>query len=119
MSETLLQRATAFVDTSICPAKPAETAHRLPVGRVVKIGLAVTLLVGAATAMLGGQSRVTADNAVVSAYVLSVRSPIQGQVSGLQTRVGDAVKGATLLAHVSNDRVSDEHLTDLRSQVGA
>jgi multidrug resistance efflux pump len=119
MSETLLEQAAAFVEPATKPAsgKVAASASRFRVGRAIKIGLASALLIGAAGALVVGQSRVTTDNAVVSAYVLSVRSPIQGQVSGLQLRVGDTVQGTDLLGRVVNDRVSDEHLVDLRSEV--
>ena len=77
-------------------------------GRIYKIGSAGGLL--AAGAWLIQQSRVTTDNAVVSAYVRSIRSPIEGQVSGLHLHVGDGVTGTSLLVHVLNDRVNDEHL---------
>lgn len=119
MSETLQKQTVGFVDTPTKPVsgKAAVPRRRLQFGRSVKISLAAILLVGSAAAILAGQGHVTTDNAVVSAYVLSVRSPIRGQVSGLQLHVGDTVEQTTLLAHVSDERVSDEHLVDLRSEL--
>ena len=119
MSETLQEQTVGFVDVPTKPAPGKITASRgqLRLGRYIKIGLAVILLAGTTGAILVGQGHVITDNAVVSAYVLSLRSPIQGNVSGLQLHVGDAVEGMTLLAHVSDERVSDERLSDLRSEV--
>lgn len=119
MSETLQEQTVSFVDASTKPVSGKALApHRqLRLGRIIKLGLAGTLLTGTAVTILVGQGHVTADNAVVSAYVLSVRSPIQGQVSRLQLHVGDAVDGTTLLAHVFDERVSDERLVDLRSEL--
>jgi multidrug resistance efflux pump len=118
VSETLLEQANAFVEPATKPAsgKPAAPVGRLG-GRAVKIGLAGTLLVGAVGTLVVGQTRVTTDNAVVSAYVVSLRTPIPGEVSGLGPHVGDTVRETDLLARVVNDRVSDEHLVDLRSEV--
>lgn len=119
MSETLQEQAVGFVDTPTKPApgNVAAPRSRLRLGRVIKVGIAGSLLVGTTGAVLVGQGHVTADNAVVSAYVLSVRSPIQGQVSMLQLHVGDMVGEAMLLAHVSDERVSDERLVEFRSEL--
>lgn len=119
MSETLQEQTARVIDIPVRPTsnKVAKGHNRPRVGRFLKAGFAVILLVGTTGAILIGQGHVTADNAVVSAYVLSVRSPIQGQVSGLRLHVGDAVEGTTLLAHVSDERVSDERLVDLRSDL--
>ena len=78
MSETLLEQTTAFLKpaTKPAPERVASPPSRWRLGRVVRIGLAIALLMAAPSALLVGQSRVTADNAVGSAYVLSVRSPI-------------------------------------------
>ena len=119
MSETMQEQTVSFVDAAVKPTSGKVTAlrDRLQLGRIIKVSFAAILLVGTAVAIFVGQDHLTADNAVVSAYVLSVRSPIQGEVSGLQLHVGDMVQGTTLLAHVSDKRVSDEHLVDLRSEL--
>ena len=119
MSETFLEQAVAFVEPTTKPVAGVAIppGRHLRIGRPLKIGLAGTLLIGAVGTLVVGQSRVTTDNAVVSAYVLSVRSPIPGEVSELRLRVGDTVKEADVAARVVNDRVSDEHLVDLRSEV--
>ena len=114
-----MDQATAFVEPLGKPnsGKAAVPVSRLRWGRIVKIGSAGGLVAAAAGALLIQQSQVTTDNAVVSAYVRSIRSPIQGQVSGLHLRVGDGVTGTSLLAHVVNDRINDEHLVDLRGEL--
>jgi multidrug resistance efflux pump len=119
MSEAVAGQATAFVEPLGKPnsGKAAVPASRLRWGRIAKIGSAGGLLAAAASALLVQQSQVTTDNAVVSAYVRSIRAPIQGQVSGLHLHVGDGVTGTSLLAHVLNDRVNDEHLVDLRGEL--
>jgi hypothetical protein len=116
MSDTIKEHAAPFMDAAEPAFGKAASRRRIQFGRLLKISIAGTLFVGALGGVLIGQGRVTADNAVVSAYVLSVRSPIQGQVSGLGLRVGDAVAGAALLAHVADDRVNDERLVELRSE---
>jgi multidrug resistance efflux pump len=98
------------------PGNAVTPGKRLRFGLAIKAGLAGSLL-GLAAWMLVSHNRLTAHNAVVSAYVVSVRSPIQGQVSGLRLHIGDQVNGTSSLARVSNDRVSDERLTDLRGEV--
>src|SRR5690348_14483948 len=119
MSAVITGQAAAFVEPlgKLNSGKATVPVNRLRWGRIVKIGGAGGLLAAAAGALLIQQSQVTTDNAVVSAYVRSIRSPIQGQVSGLHLRVGDGVTGTSLLAHVLNDRVNDEHLVDLRGEL--
>jgi multidrug efflux pump subunit AcrA (membrane-fusion protein) len=119
MSEAVVDQATAFVEPLGKPnsGKATVPVRRLRWGRIVKIGGVGGLLAAVAAALLIQQSQVTTDNAVVSAYVRSIRSPIQGQVSGLHLHIGDEVTGTSLLAHVANDRVSDEHLVDLRGEL--
>lgn len=119
MSEAVQAQASGFVDVRPNPASVAPRPRRgkFRVGRAIKVTLAVTLLCGTATIVLLNQNHVTTDNAVVSAYVLSVRSPIQGQVQGLQLRVGDTLAEDSALARVRDDRVSEQHLVELRTEL--
>ena len=119
MAQTTTEQSLAgFVDLPERAAPRAGTPARpLRLGRLVKIGAAGGLLAVALGALLAGQNHITADNAVVSAYVLSVRSPIQGQVSSLRLHVGDPVEGSRLLARVVDECVSDERLVDLRAEL--
>jgi hypothetical protein len=119
MSDAGVDHATAFVEPPGKPnsGKAAVPVSRLRWGRIVKIGIAGGFLAAAAGALLIQERWVTTGNAVVSAYVRSIRSPIQGQVSGLRLHVGDGITGTSLLAHVVNDRVNDEHLIDLLGEV--
>src|SRR5690242_14724948 len=102
MSEAGVGQATTFVEPLGKPnnGEAAVPVSRMRWGRIVKIGSAGGLLAAAAGALLIQQSQVTTDSAVVSAYVRSVRSPIQGQVSGLHLHIGDEVTATSLLAHV-------------------
>jgi len=50
---------------------------------------------------------ITTDNAVVSAYTVALRTPIDGMVSGKARRVGDPVNRGDAIAEVTNVRVDD------------
>lgn len=53
-----------------------------------KILLAIALLLVASYAVLSQRSFVSSDNAVVSAYRVTVRAPIEGYLSSLEDGVG-------------------------------
>jgi multidrug resistance efflux pump len=85
--------------------------------RVFKIGSAVALLgVGAGTVLVD-QTRVSSNNAVVSTYLISIRAPIDGTVTGLPGSVGATLAAGQRLAHLDNPRVDDQRLVDLREQL--
>jgi hypothetical protein len=81
MSKPCLEQARAFTEPATKPVsgKAPTQARHFRIECAVKIGLAGNHMVGAASALVVGQSLVTAENAVVTACVLSVRSPIQGK----------------------------------------
>jgi multidrug resistance efflux pump len=60
------------------------------------------------------QNYVSATNAVVSAYVVSVRTPIDGIVAGLPTAAGVYVHEGEILGEVENPRTDQQHLENLR-----
>lgn len=76
--------------------------------------------------VLSEQNYVSATNAVVSAYVVSVRTPIDGVIAGLPTGAGVYVREGEILGHVENPRTDQQHLENLklveeraRSEAGA
>lgn len=99
-------------------AARARRARRLPVARAVKIAGALGVLALGAYALTVEAGFIASDGAVVSAYSLSVRSPIEGYAHGLSLRVGAGVDRGGVLARISNPRVDDRRLVDLRERVG-
>jgi multidrug resistance efflux pump len=94
----------------------------LPIGRDriwtrrnLKFGVALALLSAGGYAVLSGQGYVTSDNAVVSAYTVSLRTPISGYISGLRIKIGDSVAAGVVLARLTEPRVDDQHLIDLEN----
>ncbi len=112
MSET-----TAFVPIPARPVFAPPTARaRTLVRRNVKIGAALALLGAGGYATVSGMGYVASDNAVVSAYTVSLRTPIAGYLSGLRAKVGDTVSAGTVLGRLMEPRVDDQRLNDLSSQ---
>lgn len=92
------------------PARPPERKSH----RVLKIAIAAGILAAGGSAMLSGHGKIPSTNAVISTNLVSVRTPIEGTVTGLPNRVGSMVARGALIAHIENPRVNDEHLVDLR-----
>ncbi len=70
-----------------------------------------------AYAVMSDQIAIATDNAVVSAYSVSVRTPIDGVVGGTDLRIGAKITRGTLLAEVRNSRIDDQRLVDLRGHL--
>jgi multidrug resistance efflux pump len=85
--------------------------------RFIKIAVASAVLATGAYAVWSAQGLVVSDNAVVSAYVVSLRTPIDGYVAGNPAPVGSEVGGGAVLATVTNPRVDDQRLADLKDRV--
>ena len=85
--------------------------------RGIKITAAASLLVAGGYAMLSERGYVVSENAVVSAYVTSLRMPIEGFISDINAGVGTSVEQGGALARVQNPRVDDQLLFNLRSQL--
>jgi len=83
--------------------------------RVIKFGVALALIGAAAYAVQSEQGYVASDNAVVSAYTSSLRTPIAGYISGLRAKVGDAVAAGAVLGRLKEPRVDDQRLVDLEN----
>ena len=81
--------------------------------RVAKLGGAASILAVGAYAVARDQFAIASDYAVVSAYSVALRAPIDGVVSGKPLHVGDAIDAGAVLTEVANDLVDDQRLTDL------
>lgn len=114
-------------DRKITPADPAAPQAELPTSepgapprlrrRALKL-LAIALLLGTgAYAVVSDQGYVASGTAVVTAYVVSVRAPVDGVISGMGGGVGGAVAHGAILARLENPYLSDQHLVDLREQL--
>lgn len=84
--------------------------------RLLKFAVACGVLAVGAYAIWSAQAFVVSDNAVVSAYLTSLRAPIDGYVSGGRTQVGSEIHRGDILATVTNPRVDDQRLTDLQER---
>jgi multidrug resistance efflux pump len=77
---------------------------------------AVVLAIGV-YAVMANQIAIATDNAVVSAYSVALRTPIDGTVGGAPLRIGDKVANGQVLTEISNNRVDDQRLVDLREHL--
>ncbi len=91
------------------PRPPDRKSHRF-----LKIAIAAGILAAGGGAMLSGHGKIPSTNAVISTNLVSLRTPIEGTVTGLPNRVGSMVARGALIAHIEHPRVNDEHLVDLR-----
>ena len=82
--------------------------------RIIKISIATTVGLVGTWAALNETAYVTTSNAVVSAYVLDVRTPVEGTVVGLPQSVGGRVETGQVIGSVSNPLVDHQHLDTLR-----
>ncbi|MFO1184590.1 MAG: HlyD family efflux transporter periplasmic adaptor subunit [Bauldia sp.] len=101
------------------PLPEATTAAglHLPWSRMAKLGGAAVVLAVGAYAVLADQLAIATDNAVISAYSVALRSPIDGEVAGKPLRVGDRIERGAVLADIENIRVDDQRLVDLREHL--
>src|SRR4051812_7003315 len=87
------------------------------VRRALKITSALTLLAAGGYAMLAEQGYIASENAVVSAYVVSLRMPIEGFVSDIAAGVGATAERGGIIARIENPRVDNQRFSELRSQL--
>jgi multidrug resistance efflux pump len=85
--------------------------------RILTFAIAAGVLAAGGGAMLSGHGKIPSTNAVISTNLISLRTPIEGTVTGLPNRVGSMVTRGALIAHIENPRVNDEHLVDLRAHL--
>ena len=111
----------AISDVSSPSSKPLPAADRptgwagsFPLRRITKFAAVIGVLAVGAYAALANQAYVVTDNAVVSAYLMKMRTPINGEVTALSARMGARVPAGALIARVHRRRVDDQALLDLR-----
>jgi multidrug resistance efflux pump len=105
------ERATGF------PGQTLGLSIGVPWARIVKLGGAAAILAVGVYAVMADYIAIATDNAVVSAYSVALRTPIDGVVAGAPLRIGDRVSRGATLAEVSNNRVDDQRLVDLREHL--
>jgi multidrug resistance efflux pump len=96
------------------PAVRSPPAIAFNFKRLLKLALACGVLSAGVYAIWSAQGFVVSDNAVVSAYVTSLRTPIEGFVSVSHAPVGSEIALGAILATVTNPRVDDQRLTTLQ-----
>lgn len=99
------------------PAIRSSSAIAISLKRLLKLGIACGVLTAGFYAIWSARGFVATDNAVVSAYVTSLRAPIEGFVSGGHTQVGSEIARGEILATVTNPRVDDQRLVALQDRV--
>lgn len=85
--------------------------------RLVKLSASVAALLVGAYAVASNSASVTSNNAVVTAYTLTLRTPIDGTLSGDQLVVGRQVSKGNHIAVVDNPLVDQHALADFRIQL--
>jgi multidrug resistance efflux pump len=80
----------------------------------IKLIVAGSAALAGAYGMFSEQNYVSSSNAVVSAFVVSVRTPVDGLVRGLPPTVNLQVQEGEVLGHIDNPLVDRQHLENLR-----
>ena len=111
-----MSHTIALPSPVVAPSDSAELAstwntHKRP----IKIAAAGALLMAGAYGAFSEQLFIDSSDAVVSAYVLDVRAPIEGVVAGLPHASGAVVHVGDVLGGMRNDLVDHQHLDDLRT----
>jgi multidrug resistance efflux pump len=100
------------------PLIPALDAVKLPAfaisRRILKITFAIALCSAGAFGMLSESAYISTSNAVVSAHLTDVRTPIEGTLSGLPLTAGTSIEPGQLLGSVNDPRSDHQHLDNLR-----
>lgn len=92
---------------------PAPKALEFPRWRVFKISAAGVMLAAGSYALLLPRLAVTSDTAVVSAYLTSIRVPIEGTLNSSGLTPGVAIEKGAAVGYVQNSRATDQRLLDL------
>lgn len=93
---------------------PAATTFKFP-WKSLKIVVAGGALCAGAFGILSENKYVATSDAVVSTYVLAVRTPIDGTVSGLPISSGIMVRAGESLGELENPLADHQHLDNLRN----
>lgn len=113
--------STAALPASFPQIEAASPTIRKPLvtSRMLKVSAAALLLLAGAYGALNESQWVATSNAVVSSYVLDVRTPIEGTLGGLPQSLGTSVRAGQVLARVENPLLDHQHLDNLRLEAGA
>lgn len=90
------------------PAASGVLRDKFHGSRLFKLGGACAVLGLGAYAVWSDMASIVSDNAVVTAYAVALRTPIDGTVTGSARRIGDHVDRGDVVADVSNIRVDDQ-----------
>jgi multidrug resistance efflux pump len=99
--------------TNVESRAPGPKALEFPRWRVVKIAAAGVMLAAGSYALLLPRLAVTSDTAVVSAYLTSIRVPIEGTLNSSALTPGLAIEKGAAVGYVQNSRATDQRLLDL------
>ena len=80
----------------------------------VKITIGLSVLLAGGYGVFSEQNAISSSNAVVSAYVVVVRTPIDGVVQALPSAPNLHVRPGQSLGYIENARVDEQHLENLR-----
>jgi multidrug resistance efflux pump len=85
-------------------------------GRIAKLTAAAAVVAAGGFAVLGEQMQLVSDNAVVTAALILIRSPIGGVVTVAAPAFGTMLATGDTIARIDNPRLSPRHLADLRAE---
>ena len=113
------QFAMSDVSTSLPQFLPTaatqESAQRFTLpARPLKIAAATAIALVGAYGVTMDQQYVSTSNAVITAYVLDVRTPIEGTLQDVPATAGEMVPAGALLGRIENDLTDHQHLDNLR-----
>jgi multidrug resistance efflux pump len=88
-------------------SSPLPKQPRVNWGRVLKRGVAFVLVATGVLAMLSDAGHVVTENAVISAQIISLRSPVDGVLQDATGKVGATLQSGAHLAAVENPRIDE------------
>jgi len=117
-AEDVISRPAGVADVAAPGERTKASAKSLMSWQPIKLGVGFTLLFAAAYGIFSDQRNVSSRNAMVTAYVVSLRSPIEGNIDHMKLRPGSAVSHGETLAYIENSLVDTRRLLDEQSQMG-
>lgn len=101
----------------VSPDKRQDQTKKKKWSKSARIGLAIGVLGAGAYAAADEALVLSTEHAVLSANVVVLRTPIDGEVAVLTARAGETVKRGQSLGSVRNLRVDTQRLEDINAQV--
>jgi multidrug resistance efflux pump len=87
-------------------------AVRIPM-RPIKIGIGISLLMAGVYGVVSDRQFLSTDNAVVTAYLTDIRTPIDGVLTGMPPSAGGLLPRNAVLGAVDNQLFDQQHLQNL------